>query len=216
MLKILLPATLAVLVLPAAAHATGGEVGVRASTLGLGVYAGARLGDHLSLRAIANGYDRDYHHTSDDIRYAGKMKLGSAGLQLDYRPAADGSFYLTAGLYANGNKVRETATPTSNARVGGISYTPAQIGTLTGRARFQSAAPYLGLGWNFPVGPVAVNLEAGAYFQGKARVTLTSDGTYAADPSYQAALEQERLSLRHDLNKLSTWPVAALGVSYRF
>jgi len=202
---------------PAAAQAEGPEVaGVRLSTLGVGAEFGYRVAPNWSLRAIANGYNQNYHTTSDNIDYRGKLKLGSFGVQADYHFSDTNPFYLTAGLYANGNKIDATATPTTTTNIGGVPFTPQQIGTLTGRAKYKSTAPYLGLGWRWNTGAVSWNLEAGAYFQGKPNVTLTSNGTYASDPQYQAALEQERQNLKNDLDDLKTWPVVAFGVGYHF
>ena len=205
------------LLTPLVAHAEGPEVaGVRLSTLGVGAEFGYRLSPNWSIRAIANGYNQNYHTSSDDIDYRGKLKLGSFGVQADYHLSETNPFYLTAGLYANGNKIDATATPTSNTDIGGVPFTPQQIGTLTGRAKYKSTAPYLGLGWRWNTGAVSWNLEAGAYFQGKPNVTLTSNGTYASDPTYQQALEQERQNLKKDLDDLQTWPVVAFGVGYHF
>ena len=66
------------------------------------------------------------------------------------------------------------------------------------------------------VGAIDVNLEAGAYFQGKPRVTMTSNGSYASNPAYQQQLEVERQNLQKDLDSFSTYPVVALGVAYHF
>ncbi len=216
MSKILIAAASALL-LPLAAHAQNIEVGARVSTLGAGAEIGANVNPHLRIRGIVNGWDHNHDNTSDNIRYNGKIKLASAGVQLDYRPVENGSFYVTAGLYSNSNKVNETATPTQNTRIGAVTYTPTEIGTLDARGHFKRSAPYLGLGWDFPTaGPVSINLEAGAYFQGHAHVALTSNGTLSNDPAYQTQLEQERESLQHDLDKGKTWPVVALGVRYQF
>jgi len=202
---------------PLAAHAQGPEVaGVRLSTLGVGAEFGYRVAPNWSVRVLANGFNQNYHTSSDDIDYRGKLKLGSFGVQADYHFSETNPFYLTAGLYANGNKIDATATPTTTTDVGGVPFTPQQIGTITGRAKYKSTAPYLGLGWRWNTGAVSWNLEAGAYFQGKPNVTLTSNGTYASNPSYQAALEQERKDLADDLDDLKTWPVVAFGVGYHF
>jgi len=210
-------AAAAALAIPAAASAQSNFAGVRASTLGLGVEAGWNVNDHVMIRGLLNGANVNYHTDSEDIRYDGKLKLGSAGVQVDYRFSPDGPLYVTAGLYANGNKVDATATPTSNAEVGGVTYTPAQIGTLTARGKFNGAAPYLGIGARWPVGSaMTISLEAGAYFQGTPKVTLTSNGTYASNPAYQSSLEQERRELEDDIKDAKTWPVVALGVGWRF
>lgn len=215
MIRIFTAAAASLVLLPLAAHAQNIEVGARASTLGAGIEIGSNLNDHVRLRGLVNSWDYDHDNTTDNIHYNGKAKLGSAGVQVDYSPAANGSFYVTAGLYANRNRVRETATPTGNTQIGNLTYTPTEIGTLSGRAHYKDTAPYLGLGWSTK-GTVAVNFELGAYFQGHPDVTLTSNGTLAGNPAYQDQLEQERQKLRHDLDKLSTWPVVAVGVRYNF
>jgi hypothetical protein len=190
--------------------------GARVSTLGVGGEFGVDLTSHWTVRALVNGYDWNYNTTSDDIRYDGKLKLASWGGQIDYRFVADGPLYVTAGLYSNDNKIHATARPTSTTDIGGIPFTPEQIGTLTARGKFSDTAPYLGLGARWPIGPMQINLEAGAYFQGKSRVTLTSDGTYADNPTYQDALEQERKDLQGDMDDFKTYPVVALGLRYTF
>lgn len=196
--------------------ADGAFVGARVSTLGLGGEFGVNLNPHWTVRGLINGYNWDYNTTSDNIRYDGKLKLASWGGQIDYHFVADGPLYVTAGLYSNGNKIHATATPTQNTEIGGVYYTPQQIGTLTAHGKFNSTAPYLGLGATWPVGRLAINLEAGAYFQGKANVSLTSDGAYAGNPVYQQSLEQERQDLQKDVNDFKTYPVVALGVRYVF
>lgn len=207
----------AAVMLPAVAVAAEPDfAGVRVSTLGVGAEFGVKLNDHFTVRALANGYNYNYDTTTDDIHYDGKLKLGSFGAQVDYRFIADSPLYVTAGLYANDNKVRAHARPTQDTRVGGVVFTPTQIGTLTTDAKFKDTAPYLGIGARWPVGVVEINLEAGAYFQGKPKVTLTSDGTYADNSTYQDALERERQSLQKDADDFSTYPVVALGLRYKF
>lgn len=191
-------------------------VGARVGTLGAGAEFGVKFTDHVTVRAIANGFNYNYDTTTDDIHYDGKLKLGSVGAQIDYRFSANGPLYATAGLYANANKIRAHARPTQDTQVGGVTFTPDQIGTLTSDAKFKGAAPYLGIGARWPVGVFEINLEAGAYFQGKPRVTLTSDGTYADNATYKDALERERLSLQQDVDDFSTYPVVSLGLRYKF
>jgi len=196
--------------------AEGVFAGARVSTLGVGGEFGVDLNSHWTARALVNGYDWDYKTTNDDIRYNGKLNLASWGGQIDYRFVADGPLYVTAGLYSNDNKIHATARPTSTTDIGGVPFTPEQIGTLTARGKFSDTAPYLGIGARWPIGPMQISLEAGAYFQGRAHVALTSDGTYAGDPAYQAALEKERRDLQNDVDDYKTYPVVALGLRYGF
>ncbi len=218
--KHILTLTLAVLApvaAPLAAHAAGPSyVDARLSTLGLGAEFGYKASPHWTLRAQANAFDYDYDTTADQIKYNGKLKLGSFGLLADYHFTENSPFYVSAGLYANGNKINATADPAAQTDIGGLPFTPEQIGTLSARAKFKSTAPYLGLGFRWGAGPVSLNLEAGAYFQGSPTVTLTSNGTLASQPVYQQALERERQDLQNDVDDLKTYPVVAASIGYKF
>ncbi len=203
--------------LPLAAHAAGGPFfGARLSTLGAGLEVGTHLSSRWDVRLLANGFDYSTDRTVDQIRYDGKLKMASFGVQADWHPIAGGPLYLTGGLYSNGNKLNATATPTGTTNIGGVPFTPTQIGTLDAHGKFSGSAPYLGIGGRWGAGAVDFTLEAGAYFQGKAHVTMTNNGTFANDPTFKAQLEIERQNLEHNLNDFSTYPVVALGVGYHF
>ncbi len=207
----------AITVVPVSAQAVEPDfVGVRAGTLGYGAEFGVKLSPHFTVRAIANGANFGYDDTSDNIRYDGDLKLASYGAQLDYRFSEKGPLYVTAGVYKNNNKVVATGRANGTVTVGGVPLTDAQVGTLNGRATFDDTVPYLGIGARWPVGVVEINLEAGAYFQGRPRVTLTSNSIYANLPEVQAALENERLDLEDDIKDFKTYPVVELGLRYKF
>ncbi|MCR6661467.1 MAG: hypothetical protein NVV72_19900 [Asticcacaulis sp.] len=207
----------AIAVAPVSAQAVEPDfIGARAGTLGYGAEFGVKLSPHFTLRAIANGANFGYDDTSDDIRYDGDLKLASYGAQLDYRFSETGPLYLTAGVYKNDNKVVATGRANGTVIVGGVPLTDAQVGTLNGRATFDDTVPYLGIGARWPVGVMEINLEAGAYFQGRPRVTLTSDSVYADTPEVQTALETERQSLEDDIRDFKTYPVVELGLRYKF
>ncbi len=202
---------------PLAAHAADGPfIGARISTLGAGLEVGTHLSSNWDVRLLANGFDYSANRTVDQIRYDGKLKMASWGAQFDWHPIKQGPLYLTAGLYSNGNKINATANPSGTVNIGGVPFTQAEVGNLYAHGKFKSTAPYLGIGGRWGAGPVDISLEAGAYFQGKANVTLTNDGVFAGNSAFQAQLEIERQNLEHNLNDFSTYPVVALGVGYHF
>ena len=202
---------------PLAAHAADGPfIGARISTLGAGLEVGTHLSSNWDVRLLANGFDYSANRTVDQIRYDGKLKMASWGAQFDWYPIKQGPLYLTAGLYSNGNKINATANPSGTVNIGGVPFTQAEVGNLYAHGKFKSTAPYLGIGGRWGAGPVDISLEAGAYFQGKANVTLTNDGVFAGNSAFQAQLEIERQNLEHNLNDFSTYPVVALGVGYHF
>jgi hypothetical protein len=161
-----------------------------------------------------HSFNYGYDDTLDGIKYEGDLKLSSFGVQGDLKVFP--GVYLTAGLYSNKNKIELSGTPTGNTQIGDVTYTPAQIGTLSSRARFKSSVPYLGVGFRQGVGPVELNFEVGAYMQGAAKVTLTSNGTLASNSAYQAELEKERTRQEADLGDFKTYPAVSLGLRFKF
>lgn len=189
-------------------------VGARAGTLGIGAELGLEVNSLLTVRGVINNYDYKYKDTIDDIRYNGNFKLGSYGVQADLKFFP--GFYVTGGLYSNQNKIELHGTPTTNTVIGSVSFTPTQIGTLSMETKFKGSVPYLGMGIRQGLGPVELNLEAGAYLQGKPKVTLTSNGTLASDPTYQAEMEKERRNIEEDLSDFETYPAVSIGLRYKF
>jgi len=53
-------------------------------------------------------------------------------------------------------------------------------------------------------------------WQGAPTVTMNSTGLLANDPTFQAALETERLELEDDMSNFKAWPVFSLGFVFNF
>lgn len=194
------------------AAADGFGLGVKAGTLGFGVEGTFGLSERVNLRVGANDYSYSGSETASGIRYDGKLDLRSGAMLLDWHPFA-GTFRLSAGVIYNKNKLRMTATPTSSQDIGGTTYTPAQIGTLTGEVTFKTTAPYAGIGWGNAArrGRFGFTAEIGALFQGNPRVTLASSGAVS-----QTDLNTEAQDAASDLDKFKVYPVISLGFSFRF
>ena len=215
-----------ILIIPATATAQdasqaddrlGLAVALTAGTLGVGPEVGFRVSDHAGVRSSATFLGINGNYDSDDIRYNGKIKLKSFGAMLDIYPMGN-HFRISGGARINKSYVRLDAVPTQDVEVGDDVYTPAQIGTLRGRAEVKKFAPTLTIGWSgsnrkgFMFG-----FDAGVLFQGSVRVRqFTSTGGLANDPTFRADLERERQSLQDDVNKYKVYPIAQLSVGYRF
>jgi hypothetical protein len=198
---------------PASASETSGfSAGVTGGTLGIGPEVGYRFSDMFGVRANATFLNISRGFESDDIEYRGKVKLGSGGVMLDVYPFG-GGFRVSGGARINGNKGRVRATPTAPVEINGTTYTPAQIGTLTGRAEVKDFAPALTLGYGGGLRSGFVfGVEAGALFQDKVRIKrFTSTGTVALPD-----LEAERLSIQDDVDDYKVYPILQLTLGYRF
>lgn len=201
------------LLVAGSAVADGFGLGVKAGTLGLGVEGTFGLSERLNVRVGVNHYSLSDNQTASGIQYDGKLDLQSGAVLLDWHPFA-GAFRLSAGLMFDNNALRLTATPTSPQDIGGTTYTPAQIGTLSGDVTFKKNVPYAGLGWGNAArhSRFGFNFEIGALFQGSPKVSLTASGGAVS----QTDLAAEAQSAEADLKNLKIYPVIALGFSFTF
>ncbi|MFD1787326.1 hypothetical protein ACFSC3_07055 [Sphingomonas floccifaciens] len=208
---------------PASAQAdsedTGPVVSVAATagTLGAGPQIGLRFSDRVGVRADAAFLSASADFDSDDITYGGDLKLKSFGAMVDLYPFG-GAFRLSAGARINQNRVDVRATPTGTVEVGDTTYTAAQVGTLTGGADVKKLAPALTLGWGGSKRKgFFFTAEGGVLFQGAARLReFRASGTLQNDANFKASLERERVSLQDDISKVKVYPIAQLGLGWRF
>jgi hypothetical protein len=204
---------------PALAQSAGGgvSVGVTGGTLGIGPEVAYRFSDTLGVRGNATFLSVGRKVQSDDIDYDGKLKLGSGGLMLDVFPM-HGGFRISAGARINSNHVGLRATPSTDVEVGDETYTPAEVGVLSGKVKANDLAPTLTIGW---VGGAARGLsfgiEAGAMFQGSPRISdLSATGTLASNADFKASLLREEREVEDDLDQYKVYPILQIALGYRF
>jgi len=212
--------------------------GFRVGTLGLGAEATIGLSERINVRVPFNVFNYDYDQTEDGIDYKGKLNLQSIGALVDVHPFK-GWFYLSAGLFSNGNKLKLHAsdpTGTEEYEIGDRTYTSDTSDPLAlkGGTDFNSVAPYLGLGWGNAIqgaSNVYFRFELGAYFQGAGKVKLDAGGravdtetgsSFDVDDGspeslvFQANLEEERASFEDDIEDFKIYPAISLALGYRF
>lgn len=206
------------LAISTAAYARDTSVGIRASTLGIGVEAEKPLTDSIGIRGGVNYFTYTYSGAEADIEYDFDLDLKSVPILVDWHPFK-GSFRLSGGALFNGNEINATAKPVADFDINGVTYTASDIGTLKGKIDFNAIAPYLGLGWDTSFGKergFGFVFELGAVFQGTPEANLTVSGPIASDPTFQSDLAAEEADLQDALDDFKTYPVLAIGMSYRF
>ena len=193
------------------------SVGITAGSPGIGAEIGVDVSDMLGLRVMGAYFPYSRTFTPDNVSYDGDLKLLSYGAVADLY-LFDSGFRLTGGAYLNRNRLDMKGTPNGAVTIGSTAYTPAQIGTLTGRVSFRDIAPYAGLGYAGGRGGsgFAFTADAGVMFQGGPRVALAASGPIAAAPGFAANLEQERQKIASDIDWLRFYPAVKVGVLYRF
>ena len=200
----------------AAGARSGFTLGPTISTLGAGAEAGFRAGPYLGVRLDASFLSFDYNRSIDSIPYKFGVNLRSGGPVLDLYPFA-GSFHLTAGARINGNGADVSATPGSNVTINGDTFTPAQVGTLTGSLKYNRVAPYLGIGYSGrPTRWLELGLDLGVLYQGKPSVNLAASGQFANNPSLAADIAQEETNVENRLGFTTWYPVVTFAALFHF
>lgn len=190
-------------------------VNLKAGTLGVGVELSKSMSDKFSANLGFNSYNFNTTETTDGIDYDYKFDLQSAALLANYHPFT-GVFRFTVGALYNNNELKLTGKPSAGSTytINGVTYTAAQVGTLTGKLTFDKIAPYLGIGWGSrPGSKLGLTADVGALYQGAPKLSLTASGAAAGLTS---DLEQERKSAESDLSDLKWYPVVSLGIYFRF
>lgn len=203
--------------------------------MGLGVSAGYDLSESLSARGQFNQFDYGFNETYRGNNYDGDLELQQFGLMLDWHPS-DGGFRLTGGAFLNNNALAVGTEDANDLDIGGVTYS----GNLDLDLDFEKAAPYLGIGWSGGRGRQGLSfvLDAGVLFQRAPRLSalgsvnvsgvsvcdfvVSEDGRAmlsggcALFDTLASDLENEHRELRDELSDYKLYPVALLGISYRF
>lgn len=203
---------------PALAQDSGGvSAGITAGTLGIGPEIAYRFSNTLGVRGNVTFFGLGRNVESDGIDYDGDLKLRSGGVMLDLHPFGNG-FRVSAGARVNSNKVRLKARPSDDVEVGDETYTPEEIGTLSGTVRANDVAPTLTIGWaGGKTRGLKFGIEAGVMFHGSPKVrNLRATGLLASDPDFQASLREEEQEVEKDLDQFKIYPIVQLSIGYRF
>ena len=210
-------------------------VGVKVSTLGLGIEAAVPLGRHLNLRAGFNGFDYNRKFANNGIPYDGTLRFRSVEALVDIFPFG-GGFHISPGfLVYNGNQI------TANALVpGGNTFTlngvplvssPLNPVTGTGTVLLNKTAPMIRWGFGNLVprkSHFSFHIEGGIVFQGSPKAKLNLVGTacdpvavllcfnVATDPTIQSNIQAQQNKINNDLKVMKYYPAFSMGFSYRF
>ena len=204
-----------VAVAPSVGAAQGIVASGRVGTLGLGVDVSLGVLPRIALRIGASVQPWEPSREIDDIDFELQLStpnfMGSVDLYLA------GPFRLSAGLISFGSDIEVTGDLTEDVEIGNQTYSPEQIGTLTGVFDTKDIAPWAGIGLGKSLGPgVAFTMDLGVAFSGEPAVTLNASGPLANDPVFRANLAQEEANLQEDASLVKLFPVLSIGLSIGF
>jgi hypothetical protein len=210
--------TLALLALPAsAALADGHAVGLKVGALGLGAEYTHELTDRIALRGALYGSELGFDAEESGIDYEFDVVWDSLSAGVDFHPLKS-ALRLSIGILKNDNALELVSRPTGNVTVGDTTYTPSQIGTLTGSMQFDGTATFAGVGWDWSRGKrlFGMSLDLGVVDQGNPVVTLQGNGTLLGNPSFEQDIKAEEAELAGEASDLDLVPFLSVGFQFRF
>lgn len=206
-------------------HAQKANVGLTTGLTGTNIEVSKSLNDYVSVRAdmyVSGSLNRTL--TLEGNSYGLAFTPDTKSLLIDVHPFS-GAFYLTGGLVQQNINFKLTGKPSGgNYTFNNTSYAASSVGTFTGTAGFsKSTAPYVGMGWsnrNSSASGLAFSFEAGIIDVGTGKASL-SVACGSGLPSVQCKALQtdvtaEASKVNNKLNQKLYYPVAKLGISYRF
>jgi hypothetical protein len=191
-----------------------------ASTLGFGLELTGRSNPLVGIRGGYFLYSHTWRSEVEGIDYDLTPKLRNGEVLLDLHPGA-GIFRLSGGILFAGTRVEAVGVTTGPIDIGGTTYPPSDIGTLTGKVEWdKSIVPYVGIGVASQA-RFTVTFDLGIGFAGYPKVALKADSplTGAELAELEASLEAEEAQIQREIE--SKWwakfyPVVSIGLKYRF
>lgn len=189
-------------------------VNLNLSSLGIGGEVVTNIGYDFTVRAGGNFFMLNFEGSNNDYKYNLDTKLSTVPILVDWYPSYT-EFHITAGGVMNFNRGDVILTPIRNFERGGRTFTPEELGNITGEMEYNKFSPYLGLGFGKPTASKGINFafNAGAMFQSSPRVKLIVPQMLSSYPEENAEIQR---SIIDKMNVLKMYPVLTFTVAYGF
>ena len=187
----------------------------KGSTLGLGGEFTTGVIPKVNARVGINTLNFDYDGDLEDVEYELGLDFFSITGLVDWY-VFDGSFRLSAGILSMDHEITLDAIPTADEDIGDTTYTPKDIGTLSGCIEIDQVAPYVGIGWGNPLTSSrrwGFTCDFGVAFISSPDVSLSATGPAAG---LAKDLAKEKADIEDELDPFKYYPVIALSFFYRF
>ncbi|MCH7684200.1 MAG: hypothetical protein IIB35_10880 [Gemmatimonadetes bacterium] len=201
----------AIAVSPLPAQAQGAGIAFHVGTLGVGADIAAAFGSHFGLRSGFNFFPTDIDAKVSGINYQIDFASPTFTAMLD--------LYLLGPLRVSGGAIYTTddivlaGELTGPVDINGSTYSPTQVGIITGTILTNELSPYAGIGLGNPGrSKFGFFLDLGVAFHGTPGFTLAAVGGSASTLlQFQADLAAEEQSIRDDLANITVYPVVTIG-----
>ncbi|MGV3580442.1 hypothetical protein [Brevundimonas sp.] len=192
---------------------------LNAGTTGLGAEVQLNLGPVFTVRGGVDTLGYDFDQSYSDVDYAGRFDFDTVSGAVDLHPFLNG-WFVSGGVYVGERTIDLNGTPTEPVNIGGATFTPQQVGTLSGRVKLSDTAPFVGVGYDdsfYRDGRWGLRGMVGVAWSQKPEVGLNSEGgSLSNDPAFRARLEQEARDIQEDAEDKAFFPIVQLGLTARF
>ena len=209
-------------------------VQVKAGVAGVGFDLATPLARKVNLRGGASFFNYGHHFDEDGIGVDGTLNFRTVNASVDFFPFG-GGFRISPGVVLyNGNHVTANASVPGGQSftLNGVNYTSSMTDPVGGTfdvsfghkvapsltVGFGNMIPRSGRHWSVPIeigfeyiGPplIALNLTGSACNSGFC-------ASVQNDPTIKANVQKEQADLNSDISPLRFYPIASIGVGYRF
>lgn len=187
--------------------------GARIGTLGVGGEVALGLSDRIVVRGGFGLLPLEPTVRMSDIEWS--LKLGDRWYNAGVDLYLNGVVRLGAGFLFKPDDPRLTAALDESVTVGGLQFTPAELGTLTATADIEDRRPYALLGFGRHTAPGGgLFLDLGAVWFGDTTMRVESQGGSFADrEELDRRLRQAETDLEADLGAyLKVWLILSIGI----
>lgn len=192
--------------------------GFQGGTLGFGPFVSLPVSGSAALRMGIGLLSFRMDEKVDDIEYEFDASLKWFPMVIDWNPGSS-LFRFSGGLLFNASRADVQYVPESATYLGQHTYTPENIGKLTGDITMRPVSPYIGLGIGGQQKPgLGFLIDAGISFTDFS-VDLGHKGgnlSPALEEQLAEDIEMEADSLEDELNQMSVYPVFAAGLFYNW
>ena len=219
MLRKVLIAAVAVVMLPMSASAQKIGVGVagRAGSLGFGGEVAVSVTRYFGVRAGIGALPISYTGEFEDARYHVESTSPLTNIGVDFYPGIY-DVRIGGGVLFINNPTTFDARYEGTITINEQQYTDAQVGALTGELDHGGPAPYaiIGLGRQTNKG-IGIFLDLGAAFLEEQRLQYSATGALRDDPDFQQELDAEARKIEDDVNKyVKIFPILSAGIKIGF
>jgi hypothetical protein len=214
--SILAVSALAAVVAAPGAAAQGIAVAGKVSTLGVGADVSLGITPMLAVRAGVSFQPIEPSRTFDEIDFTLDLASPNYVAVVDFSPV--GAFRLSGGVVYFGSEHELRGDLNQSVQIGNATYTPQQVGTLTGVFETKELAPYVGIGFGRLGGRRGLGFafDVGVAFQGEPDVQLSATGPIATQPVFQQNLAIEEQNIQDDAKYFRFYPVISLALVFGF